>query len=136
MDWSDNSLTDDAQKADGSSADPFALEHLFRLGLLDLEKMTVPLPREVTLIDTPGETPGHRVVRIASGGEVLYFLADLFHVMPEIDDPSLCPIWADAPALRASRSRIITAIRRERARFLCSHLPDVFSASAFPKPPR
>ncbi len=133
LDWSNGSLTAEAQAADGKAADPAALERLFQLGLLDIGDSARPLPPEITLIDTPGETRGHCVVRIASGGEVLYFLADLFHVRAEIDDPTLCPVWADEPALRASRRRIITAIRRDNARFLCSHLPDVFSACAFAK---
>jgi glyoxylase-like metal-dependent hydrolase (beta-lactamase superfamily II) len=136
LEWADGSLTTQAQMADGKAADPSALERLFRLGLLDLGETTPPLAPELTLIETPGETRGHRVVRIASGGEVIYFLADLFHVRAEIEDPNLCPIWADALALRASRSRIITAIRRDSARFLCSHLPDVFPASAFAKASR
>jgi glyoxylase-like metal-dependent hydrolase (beta-lactamase superfamily II) len=136
LDWGDGTLTAEAQAADGKAADPAALEHLFRLGLLDLGDSARPLPPEITLIDTAGETRGHRVVRIASGGEVLYFLADLFHVRAEIDDPNLCPVWADTPALQASRSRIITAIRRDTARFVCSHLPDVFSAAVFMKTSR
>lgn len=136
LEWADGSLTTQAQMADGKAADPSALERLFRLGLLDFGETAPPLPPEFTLIDTPGETPGHRVVRIASGGEVVYFLADLFHVMAEIDDPNLSPIWADVTALRASRSDIITAIQRDTARFLCSHLPDIFPASAFAKASR
>lgn len=136
LDWADGTVSAEAQAADGKAADPAALERLFRRGLLDLGDSTRPLPPELTLIDTPGETRGHRVVRIASGGEVLFFLADLFHVKAEIEDPSLCPIWADAPVLQASRSRIITAIRRDSARFLCSHLPDLFPASAFAKATR
>ena len=129
LDWGDGTLTAEAQRADGKAADPAALEHLFRLGLLDLGDSAPPLPPEITLIDTPGETPGHRIVRIASGGEVLFFLADLFHVRAEIDDPNLCPIWADDSALKASRSRIMAAIRNETARFLCSHIPDLFSTA-------
>ncbi len=136
LDWADGTVSAEAQAADGKAADPTALKRLFRLGLLNLGDSTRPLPPELTLIDTPGETRGHRVVRIASGGEVLFFLADMFHVMAEIDDPTLSPIWADATALRASRSRIITAIRRDSARFLCSHVSHVFPASAFAKASR
>lgn len=133
LDWGDGTLTAEARMADGKVADPAALEHLFRLGLLDLGDSARRLPPQVTLIDAPGETRGHRVVRIASGGEVLYFLGDLFHVMAEIDDPNLCPVWADAPALKASRRRIMAAIRSDAARFLCSHIPDLMSAPLAPQ---
>ena len=129
LDWGDGTLTAEAQRADGKAADPATLEHLFRLGLLDLGDSGPPLPPEITLIDAPGETPGHRVVRIASCGDVLFFLADLFHVRAEIDDPNLCPLWADETALKASRTRIMAAIRNDSARFLCSHIPDLFSAA-------
>jgi glyoxylase-like metal-dependent hydrolase (beta-lactamase superfamily II) len=136
LDWGNGILTAEAQMADGNVADPSVLERLFRFGLLDLDETPVPLPPEITLIDTPGETKGHRVVRIASGIGVLYFLSDLFHVMAEIDDPNLCPIWADETTLKASRSLIMAAIRRDKARFVCSHLPDVFTAPVFPKASR
>lgn len=134
-DWGDGTLTAQAQLADGKAADPAALEHLFHLGLLDLGGSAPPLPPEITLIDAPGETPGHRVLRIASDGEVLYFLADLFHFRAEIDDPNLCPLWADDTALKASRTRIMAAIRKDAARFLCSHIPDLFSAAHSQKAP-
>ena len=104
---------------------------MFQLGLLDLGDSTVPLPPEITLIDTPSETKGHRVVRIVSGGEVLYFLSDLFHVTAKINNPYLCPTWADRTALTESRHRIITAIRRDNAHFLCSHMQTVISADSF-----
>jgi hypothetical protein len=50
-------------------------------------------------------------------------------VRAEIDDPNLCPLWADETALKASRTRIMAAIRNDSARFLCSHIPDLFSAA-------
>jgi hypothetical protein len=50
-------------------------------------------------------------------------------VRAEIDDPNLCPLWADDIALKASRTRIMAAIRNDTARFLCSHIPDLFSVA-------
>ncbi|MFV1491236.1 MBL fold metallo-hydrolase [Phaeobacter sp. JH18-32] len=132
QDWADGTLTPEAQRADGDAADPASLEMLYRRGLLDLGESAVPLPEEIRLLDAPGETAGHRVVRVSSDGEVLYFLADLFHVAAEIADPGLCPWWADAAALKASRSRIISAMRRGNARFLCSHISGVLSPDLFP----
>ena len=130
-DWANGTLTADAQMADGRAADPTALEMLFKRGLLDIGQSAVPLPSQITLTDAPGETAGHRVVRLSSGGVVLYFLADLFHLQAEIKDPTLCPLWADKTTLMESRRRLISAICRDGARFLCSHTAEIFSADIF-----
>jgi len=134
QDWGKGTLTPEAQMADGNAADPSPLEMLFQRGLLDLGESTVPLPPQINLIDAPGETRGHRVVRLSSGGDVLYFLADLFHVQAEINDPGLCPLWADVTSLTESRTQIVSAISRDNARFLCSHISTFFSASVFSAP--
>ncbi|MFV1440122.1 MULTISPECIES: MBL fold metallo-hydrolase [unclassified Phaeobacter] len=132
QDWAGGTLTPEAQRADGDAADPAPLEMLYRRGLLDFGESAVPLPEEISLIQAPGETEGHCVARISSKSEVLFFLADLFHVRAEIDNPALCPVWADAAALKASRSRILSAMRRDNARFLCSHISGVLSPDLFP----
>lgn len=129
--WTGTTLKPEAQLADGDAADPAPLEMLYRRGLLDFGESAVPLPEEISLIQAPGETKGHCVARISSKSEVLYFLADLFHVRAEIDDPALFPWWADAAALKASRNRILSAMRRDNARFLCSHISGVLSPDLF-----
>ncbi|MAA50670.1 MAG: hypothetical protein CMP83_10920 [Gammaproteobacteria bacterium] len=131
QDWGKGTLTPEAQMADGKTADPSPLEMLFQRGLLDLGKSTFTLPPQINLIEAPGETKGHRVVRLSSDGDVLYFLADLFHLQAEIDNPKLCPLWTDMTALIESRNHIVTAMRRDNARFLCSHISTLFSASVF-----
>lgn len=135
-DWNGSTLTDEAQKADGSAADPCPIEMLHGFGLLDLDETTTALPSDIILIDAPGETRGHRVVQIASQGQSLYFFADLFHLPAEIDDPHMCPLWADQTALLDSRRQITTAIRAANARFICSHIPQIFTPDRFPDPPR
>ncbi len=127
-DWDGNTLTDEAQSADGPAADAGPIEMLHGLGLLDLDETNNTLPANITLIEAPGETKGHRATCITSLGQSLFFLADLFHVPAEIDDPHLCPIWADAATLIDSRKQLIAAIRSTKARFICSHIPEVFTA--------
>lgn len=124
-DWTGTTLTKAAQVADGNAADARPLEQLHRLGLLDLDRSSRPLPTAITFLDAPGETAGHRVVRIESCGEVFLFLADLVHLAEEVASPDLCPIWADAGVLRQSRRRILDAIRSSQAKSLCSHIPEI-----------
>ncbi|UWQ92856.1 MBL fold metallo-hydrolase [Rhodobacteraceae bacterium M382] len=130
-DWGDATLTAAAQHADGPAADPRPLEQLLGLGLLDLDTCTPALPPALTLIDAPGETDGHRVVRLCSQGQTFYFLADLFHLPAEIEMPDLCPVWADAAALNTSRRLLLDAILKSDARFMCSHMSEVFTAEMF-----
>jgi len=47
-----------------------------RLALVDTERAIVP---SVTMLATPGESPGHCIVRVASEGATVSFLSDLFH---------------------------------------------------------
>ncbi len=47
-----------------------------RLALVDTERAIVP---SVTMLATPGESPGHCIVRVASEGATFSFLSDLFH---------------------------------------------------------
>lgn len=80
---------------------------IHRLGLLDLideEREIVP---GVTMIPSPGEMPGHMIVRIQSGGECFYYLGDLFHHACEVEHPDWSPPGRDLPALRASRQAFI-----------------------------
>ena len=126
QDWGKDTLTAAAQMADGPAADPRPLEKLRQLGLLDLDTCDPALAPVLTVIDTPGETDGHRVVRLCSQGQTFFFLADLFHVPAELEAPDLCPVWADAPALKESRRVLLDAILRCDARFMCSHMPELF----------
>ena len=123
-DWQGQSLTKDAMKADGASAEPVPLEQMNALGLLDLDMPRDPLPAGISLVDAPGETVGHRAVQVASGKDSFYFLADLFHLPQEIDHPTLCPFWADAGTLLASRERLAWRIRADKATFMCSHMAE------------
>jgi glyoxylase-like metal-dependent hydrolase (beta-lactamase superfamily II) len=76
-------------------------------GLLDLvdgEREIVP---GVTMIHAPGESKGHSIVRVESGGEQFYALGDLFHHASEIQNLDWASPWVDLPAMRASRDRFL-----------------------------
>lgn len=128
LDWSGGTLTSAAQFAGGSAADARPLEAIYRMGLLDLHGSSVALPSYISLFDAPGETEGHRVIRLVSRGQTFFFLADLFHVPAELTTPELYPLWANAVALRQSRAQIAASIRQADARFMCSHIVEIFNA--------
>lgn len=80
---------------------------IHRLGLLDLideEREIVP---GVAMIPSPGEMPGHMIVRIQSGGECFYYLGDLFHHTCEVEHPGWAPPGRDLAALQVSRQAFI-----------------------------
>ena len=73
-------------------------------GLADLVDAPFAVTGEVSLIPTPGHSPGHVSVRIASGGEEAIITGDVMH------HPSQCarPSWAssfDVDAAHAEKTR-------------------------------
>ena len=128
QEWSKDTLTQDARFADGPAADPRPLEALYQVGLLDFDASATALPPEITLLEAPGETKGHRVVRLTSQSQNFFFLADLFHVPAELADFGLCPTWAESHALVTNRNTIAGLIQQSRGTFMCSHIGDVLSA--------
>ena len=92
-----------------------------RAGLLDLvdgERIVAP---GVTMIPTPGETPGHCVVHVRTGSDSFYYLGDLFHHPSEVEHPDWIPAGRDLAATRASRHRIYTDAAAARAAVVFSH---------------
>jgi glyoxylase-like metal-dependent hydrolase (beta-lactamase superfamily II) len=79
------------------------------LGLLDLVDGDRDLVPGVTMLHAPGETPGHSIVRVESGGQTFYALGDLFHHASEVEYRDWVSPWVDLPTLRASRDRLIAA---------------------------
>jgi glyoxylase-like metal-dependent hydrolase (beta-lactamase superfamily II) len=89
------------------------------LDLIDGEHEIVP---GVTTIPTPGETPGHRAVRVESNRAVCWHLGDLAHYAVEFTHLDwLMPIRRDPEAMRASRQRVFPRIVAEDALVTWSH---------------
>jgi glyoxylase-like metal-dependent hydrolase (beta-lactamase superfamily II) len=73
-----------------------------QLVLVDAEHEIVP---GISVVHAPGESPGHCVVRVRSGGKAFYALGDLVHNVSEVEQLD----WflnGDPVTLRASRERI------------------------------
>jgi glyoxylase-like metal-dependent hydrolase (beta-lactamase superfamily II) len=74
-------------------------------GLLTLVDGPLDLGDGLTLLPTPGETPGHQILRLKNEEGEAYFVGDLFHHLLELGEDRH-PVWAEAPAMRASKSML------------------------------
>lgn len=101
-DWEGNPRRDNAE-ADISTR----LGAVAARGLLDLVEGDREVVPGVKMIHAPGETKGHAIVRVASGGARFYALGDLFHHAAEIEHLDWASPWVDLPAMRASRDRLL-----------------------------
>jgi glyoxylase-like metal-dependent hydrolase (beta-lactamase superfamily II) len=95
-----------------------ALREQGRLEPADDEQEVAP---GVEMLHAPGESPGHSIVRVRSGGQAFYFLGDLFHHPCEVEHPDWISPGRDLAAMRASRQRLIEAALAEDALLVFSH---------------
>ncbi|HEX5166905.1 MAG TPA: MBL fold metallo-hydrolase [Thermomicrobiales bacterium] len=98
------------------------LQVIMRTGLFDLLDGEAEVVPGLTTIPTPGETPGHRAVRIESNGAICWHLGDIAHYAVEFEHLDwLTPTRRDAAAMTASRQRILPRIVAEDALVTWSH---------------
>lgn len=121
-DWEDGNM----QKAlqDVGSVENRTLGELNRLGLLELIEGDHELDVGVRIIASPGETPGHQMLRIHSQGQTLYCTGDLFHFPFEFEHPEWMAHWQDQKATLASRHMLVDAALAEKAILVVTHMPD------------
>jgi glyoxylase-like metal-dependent hydrolase (beta-lactamase superfamily II) len=80
-------------------------------GLVDLVESDHRICEEISLIPTPGHTPGHVSVRIVSGGDEALITGDFMHHPCQIARPE----WSssadsDPAAARQTRERMLTGL--------------------------
>lgn len=92
-----------------------------RAGLLEMIDAERELAPGVTIIPAPGETPGHCVIRVHSGGESFYYVGDLFHHPCEVEHADWIPAGRDLAASRASRARVFGEAASRRATVVFTH---------------
>ena len=80
------------------------------------------LAKGVEILPTPGETPGHLGLRVASGEDVLYAIGDLIHHQVEAAEPEWHVSWADHAVIVASRREVLDMAAREGALVVASHI--------------
>lgn len=93
-----------------------------RQGLLDVVEGRRDLGDGISVLPTPGETPGHQAVRVESEGQVLYIVGDLYHHPVELERPEWGVHWADAEAVGRSRQAIAAAALAEDALLVATHI--------------
>ncbi|MSP14428.1 MAG: MBL fold metallo-hydrolase [Chloroflexi bacterium] len=96
---------------------------LHQAGLLDLVDSRINVSPGIQIIPTPGETPGHLVVRAHSQGQTLYCLGDLYHMAVEVEYPEWPVSWADMNTMRGSRQIVVEAALPENALLVATHIP-------------
>ena len=80
-------------------------------GLVDLVETDHRICDEISLVPTPGHTPGHVSVRIASGGEEALITGDFMHHPCQIARPEWSSTADSDPALaRQTRERMLTGL--------------------------
>lgn len=91
-------------------------------GLLDLVEGEQTVTSELTAIPTPGHTPGHVSMVVASAGERAYVIADAAHHPAQVSEPGWSP-GADVDPEQASRTRgaLFERIEREGALLASGH---------------
>lgn len=93
-------------------------------GLLDLVDGDVSLTGGISLLLTPGHTPGHQCVLLASQGEKAVITGDLTHTPMQLNHPE----WRAGPDLDAeqgvvSRAALFDRIEREGLTLCAGHYP-------------
>jgi glyoxylase-like metal-dependent hydrolase (beta-lactamase superfamily II) len=89
---------------------------------LELTTPDYKVTDEISLIPSPGHTPGHVCVAIVSGGQHAVILGDVCHHPVQISETSWSPIFDVNPNLSAeTRGRIVEQIERERALCIGGH---------------
>ncbi len=94
-----------------------------RLGLLDLVGAAHQVAPGVTMMASPGETPGHMIIRVQSAGARFYYLGDLFHHACEIEHPEWAPPGRDLASLQTSRTALFAETAETGASLVSSHEP-------------
>lgn len=122
-DWKDLQMQEALQDSD--SVESRTLGVLQRAGQLELVEGDRELTSRIRLIAAPGETNGHQLVQIASEGQTLYCVGDLYHHPLEVEHPAWIPPWANGQAFLHSREAFAETALRENALLVAAHIPGV-----------
>ncbi|MDA0256811.1 MAG: MBL fold metallo-hydrolase [Chloroflexi bacterium] len=100
------------------------VEPLEAMGVLDLVDGERTLTPELTLLPTPGHTPGHQSLVIASGGERALILGDVANHPAQVEELDWTPIFdLDAAAAIATRRRVMEGLEEGGDLLAACHFP-------------
>ncbi len=116
-------------EASGEFQGRSAMQRLAELGMLDLDPADREVAPGVKVVHTPGHTPGHRSVLLASGRSSILFTGDLLHLPIQVVHPEWESSHDEDPALgAASRVALLTRARDEGWGVSVSHFGRPFGA--------
>lgn len=119
-DWADAEMQTALQ--DHDSLEARTLGALMAQGRLHLVEGREEIADGIEILPAPGETPGHQIVRVQSGGQTLYIVGDLFHHNIELEHPDWMVTWADPATMRTTREWLMRDAQSERAILIAAHL--------------
>ena len=93
---------------------------------MDGEQEIVP---GVSLVHTPGHTPGHHSVKVQSGGETVFFLGDLCATTAHVPLPWIMGYDLFPLTTLETRKRIYSRAAAEKWLLLFDHDPDVVAGT-------
>jgi glyoxylase-like metal-dependent hydrolase (beta-lactamase superfamily II) len=92
------------------------------LGLLELMEGEQVLTSEISALPTPGHTPGHTSVLIASQGERAVITGDALHIPAQLQETHWSPRADSKPEQSAeSRRKLVERIERDNALLVSGH---------------
>ncbi len=99
------------------------LEKLGNMKLMDGEAIVTD---EISTLPTPGHTPGHQVILIASGGEKAMVVGDVLHTMAQVYEPDWCArVDINKDDSRRSREAVLSKAENEGYTIAAGHFhPD------------
>jgi glyoxylase-like metal-dependent hydrolase (beta-lactamase superfamily II) len=97
---------------------------LYNQGLVDLVDGEQTIMPEVTVLPTPGHTPGHQSVVVTSGGEQATIIGDAAHTPAQVHETDWSPGADTDPQLSAeTRRRLFDQLERDHALLCAGHFP-------------
>ena len=93
-------------------------------GALNLVSGETQLTPEITLVPTPGHTPGHQSIVVSSGGERAFIAGDVGHHPAQVQETG----WHvgfdnDGPMASATRRRVMEQLEQDGTRGCFGHFP-------------
>lgn len=79
----------------------------------------------VTLVATPGHTPGHQTVVVSSGDERAVIMGDILHCPVQLVEPEWSVLFdIDPAAAKATREKLLDELAAEDVTIACGHFPE------------
>ncbi len=111
------------QKPDSLERTTFGVLH--ETGLLTPVDGDLDLDHGLRIVAAPGESPGHQMLRIRTGGYTLYCVGDLYHNTIEVERPAYMPDWAEPVSNQVSRAAFVREALAANALLIAAHIRGV-----------